>query len=66
MSDKPIAMPLSDERRQEIFFALVTAQDQSMDVAQSRQYVAHRYGVKEDEVRQIEREGIDKNWPPLE
>ena len=66
MSDKPASIPLSDERRQEIFFALVTAQDQSMDVAQSRQYVAQHYGVKEDDVRQIEREGIDKNWPPLE
>jgi hypothetical protein len=59
-------LPLSDEQRQEIFHAVVTAQDQGMDVSQSRQYVAQRFGVAEDQVKDIEREGLDKNWPPLE
>jgi len=66
MADKPMSLPLSDERRQEIFYALVTAQDQDMDVSQSRQYVAQHYGVAESQVKEIEREGPDKNWPPLE
>jgi hypothetical protein len=66
VEDKPMNLPLSDERRQEIFYALVTAQDQEMEVSQSRQYVAQRYGVPEAQVKEIEREGLDKDWPPLQ
>jgi hypothetical protein len=66
MLDLPSGEPLSDEKRKEIFLALVTAQDQSMGVSQSRHYVAERFGLAEGQVREIEREGLDNNWPPLE
>ena len=56
---------LSEERRREIFLALVDAQDHEIGVAQSRTDVAHRFGVSESQVRQIEREGIEQQWPPL-
>jgi hypothetical protein len=56
---------LSLTRRQEIFVALVTAQDQDVNVTESRKLIAHRYGVTEEDVRKIEREGIENNWPPL-
>jgi hypothetical protein len=56
---------LSEERRREIFLALVDAQDHDMTVSQSRQTVASRFGVSEGQVRKIEREGLDNNWPPL-
>jgi DNA-directed RNA polymerase sigma subunit (sigma70/sigma32) len=56
---------LSEERRREIFLALVEAQDQAMSVAASRKAVAERFGVTENQVRQIEREGVDNEWPPL-
>jgi hypothetical protein len=36
-----------------------------MTVALSRKAVADRFGVTEQQVRQIEREGLDGNWPPL-
>ena len=52
-------------RRQEIFRALVEAQDQEVGVAQSRRLVAERFDVTEQQVRQIEREGLDNGWPPL-
>jgi hypothetical protein len=58
--------PLSEERRKEIFLALVDAQDHEMDVPQSRRTMAQRFGVGENQVRQIEREGMDNQWPPLE
>jgi hypothetical protein len=58
--------PLSEDRRKEIFLALVEAQDHQMDVAQSRSLVVQRFNVSESLVRQIEREGMDNNWPPLE
>ncbi len=56
---------LPEERRREIFLALVDAQDHEMTVSQSRQAVASRFGVSEGQVRKIEREGLDNNWPPL-
>ena len=61
MSDEPLPEP----RRKEIFLALVEAQDQGMSPAKSRKAVAERFGVSEGQVRQIEREGLDNDWPPL-
>jgi NADH:ubiquinone oxidoreductase subunit E len=54
-----------ESRRKEIFQALVDAQDQEMSVAQSRKFVAERFGVTESQVRRIEQEGLDHEWPPL-
>ncbi len=56
---------LPEDRRREIFMALVDAQDHEMTVSQSREAVAARFGVSEEQVRKIEREGLDNNWPPL-
>jgi hypothetical protein len=57
--------PLSEARRKEIFLALVDAQDHELGVAQSRRLVAEQFGVSESQIRQIEREGLDQQWPPL-
>jgi ribonuclease HII len=56
---------LTKAQRQEIFRALVEAQDQRMAVAESRTAMAKRFGITEDQVRQIEEEGVDQEWPPL-
>jgi hypothetical protein len=56
---------LPEDRRKEIFLALVEAQDHEMTVAQSRRFVADRFGVSENQIVQIEREGLDRQWPPL-
>jgi hypothetical protein len=56
---------LSEERRRELFRALVEAQDRDGDVAQSRRMVSKHFGVTEGQVREIEREGLDRQWPPL-
>ena len=56
---------LSEDRRKELFLALVDAQDHGMSVAQSRTLMAERFGVNEGQVRQIEREGMELGWPPL-
>jgi Sigma-70, region 4 len=60
-----MAQPLAETQRKEIFLALVDAQDQEMPVDVSRKVVAERFGVSEGQVRQIEREGLDNDWPPL-
>ena len=56
---------LPEERRKEIFLALVDAQDHELGVPQSRRLIAERFGVSETQVREIEREGLDRQWPPL-
>ena len=56
---------LHEQRRKEIFLALVDAQDHEMSVMQSRKLVAERFGVTEGQVLHIEREGLDNHWPPL-
>jgi hypothetical protein len=61
MADKP----LSEEQRKEIFLALVDAQDHDMSVTQSRRHIAAQFGIREEQVRRIEQEGIENGWPPL-
>jgi hypothetical protein len=56
---------LSLDRRKEIFLALVEAQDEPMTVAQSRETIAKQFGVTEKQIREIEQEGLDHEWPPL-
>jgi hypothetical protein len=56
---------LSEEQRREIFAALVAAQDGRMGVVKSRKEVAQRFGLTDRELRRIEEEGVDGDWPPL-
>ena len=57
--------PLPEPRLKELFLALVEAQDRGMSPAESKKLVAWRFAVSEGQVRQIEREGLDNQWPPL-
>jgi hypothetical protein len=60
------AKRLTTQQRQEIFHTLVTTQDLGlMTVSQSVQHVVKQYDITESQLRQIEDEGIDKEWPPL-
>jgi hypothetical protein len=54
-----------EPKRMEIFLALVETQDQDVGVARSRQLVAARFGLSESQVKLIEQEGLDREWPPL-
>jgi hypothetical protein len=56
---------LPEDRRKEIFRALVEAQDENMSVADSRQAICRRFGITERQLREIEREGLNETWPPL-
>jgi len=60
--------PLTDnplDNRRIIFRALVEAQDEGLSVSASRAEMARRFSVTEDDVREIEREGLANQWPPL-
>ena len=53
------------EQRQLIFKTLVEAQDNGMAVAASRSRIARQFSITEEQVKAIEREGSDEQWPPL-
>jgi hypothetical protein len=59
--DKEIA----EHRRKAIFRAMVDAQDQKLGVTESRRLIAKRFGLTEGQIRRIEQEGLDQQWPPL-
>jgi hypothetical protein len=56
---------LSQSERKAVFLALVQAQDGGMDAARSREEVARRFSLSQEQVKRIEKEGIDAEWPPL-
>jgi hypothetical protein len=55
----------SIERRKEIFLALVKAQDQGLTVVQSRKLIIEQFAITDRQLRRIEEEGMEKEWPPL-
>ena len=56
---------MSKERRQEVFRALVEAQDGGATVQDSRLRAARQFGLEADEVPRIEGEGSEGGWPQL-
>jgi hypothetical protein len=56
---------LSREQRMEVFKALVEAQDGEVGVVRSRKEVAQRFGLSDRQLKQVEQEGVDGDWPPL-
>lgn len=56
---------LHEVDRKEVFLAIVRMQDEGNSVDESRGRAALRFGIDDDQVREIEREGIAKQWPPL-
>jgi hypothetical protein len=61
----PDEQKIAESRRKAIFRAIVDAQDQKLGVIESRKLVAKRYGLTERQIRRIEQEGLDQQWPPL-
>jgi hypothetical protein len=51
--------------RKAVFAALVAAQDEGLSPVASRLKVAVAFGVHVELVQEIEREGLEKEWPPL-
>lgn len=56
---------LTIQQRQEIFHDLVMTQDMVLNVPRSRQIITEKYEITEAQLRLIEDEGLDKEWPPL-
>ena len=62
MTHRPV---LTDAAKRAAFVAVIALQDQGYTVSASRAAVAGKFLVTPDVVRQVEREGITKQWPPL-
>ena len=56
---------VSEPQRKAIFLALVKAQDGGAALAESRTLIAQQFDLDEQQVRNIEKEGLDNSWPPL-
>src|SRR5262249_20138984 len=56
---------IPQSERKAVFLALVQAQDGGMDAARSREDVAGRFSVSQEQVKRIEKEGIEAERPPL-
>ena len=56
---------LTVKQRKSIFHALVETQDTGLAVAESKKKVATEYHLSREQLDLIEKEGLDKDWPPL-
>ena len=59
------AKRLTLQQRRDIFRDLVAAQDLGLPVRRSYQVVTERFEITDAQLRQIEDEGLEKEWPPL-
>ena len=62
---KEVEAGMEETDRKEVFRTLVDLQDRGCQFEDSHDQAAARYGITRTELRRIEREGIDKQWPPL-
>jgi hypothetical protein len=56
---------LTVKQRKSIFNALVETQDNGVPVPESKKKIASKYRLTREQVELIEKEGVDKDWPPL-
>jgi hypothetical protein len=61
MASKRLTIP----QRKEIFQDLVATQDAGQNVRKSYEAITEKYEITENQLRQIEDEGVEKEWPPL-
>ncbi len=57
---------LNVAERREIFRVLVATQDLNPNVPESRKLIMKKFGISDAQLRQIEEEGIDRDWPPFD
>lgn len=58
---------LTVQQRKSIFHALVSAQDEpEVTVIESKKRVAAQFHITKEQLELIEKEGVDKDWPPLD
>ena len=56
---------LNTQQRKEIFHALVASQDELHSVRKSYETVTEQFDISEEQLKEIEDEGVENEWPPL-
>ncbi len=56
---------LTTQQKKEIFLNLVETQDSVHSVRKSYDAVTEKYDISEDQLKEIEEEGLENEWPPL-
>jgi hypothetical protein len=56
---------LTLQQRRDIFRDLVLTQDRGTGVRKSYQVITEQHEITDAQLRQIEDEGLEKEWPPL-
>ena len=56
---------LTVKQRKSIFHALVETQDKGTTVPESKKKIAAKFHLSREQLDLIEKEGLDKDWPPL-
>jgi hypothetical protein len=64
-TEDAVTKRLTVQERKAIFRALVTAQDEIHNVRESYEKVAGHYEISQEQLRLIEDEGVENEWPPL-
>lgn len=59
------AKTLTIKQRKQIFQTLVETQDKGVSVPESKKQVAAQYHITREQLELIEKEGLEKDWPPL-
>jgi hypothetical protein len=66
MKGAAMAEPIDEETKMAVFFQVVSAEDAGVASSDARRQAAEQFGLTLEEVRDIEEEGIENSWPPLE
>lgn len=64
--ENKMSLDLPEGLQKELFLELVNQQDQGVGVALSRTRVAKRFKVSVTTVIAVERQGLAKQWPPID
>ena len=56
---------LTPQQKMDIFQELVETQDSVKNVRKSYEVITEKFEINEDQLKPIEDEGLDKQWPPL-
>jgi hypothetical protein len=57
---------LTLQQRRDIFKELVASQDQGNSVRKSYQEITEKFEISDAQLKQIEEEGLEREWPPLD
>jgi hypothetical protein len=56
---------LTKQQKRDIFRELVSVQDLGNPVRRSRELVSEKFEISESQLKEIEDEGLEEQWPPL-